>query len=48
MKWIISRQLPHSPPPQQGASDPISGHNETGVQFKATALSIGNLSLKIR
>ena len=25
MKWIISRQLPHSPPPQQGASDPISG-----------------------
>ena len=25
MKWIISRQLPDSPPPQQGASDPISG-----------------------
>ena len=25
MKWIISRQLPHSPPSQQGASDPISG-----------------------
>ena len=24
MKWIISRQLPDSPPPQQGASDPIS------------------------
>ena len=25
MKWIISRQLPRSPLPQQGASDPISG-----------------------
>ena len=25
MKWIIGRQLPDSPPPQQGASDPISG-----------------------
>ena len=25
MKWIISRQLPDSPSPQQGASDPISG-----------------------
>ena len=25
MKWIISTQLPHSPPSQQGASDPISG-----------------------
>ena len=25
MKWIISRQLPDSPPPQQGASGPISG-----------------------
>ena len=25
MKWIISRQLPDSPPPQEGASDPISG-----------------------
>ena len=25
MKWIISRQLPDSPPPQQGAFDPISG-----------------------
>ena len=25
MKWIISRQLPHSQSPQQGASDPISG-----------------------
>ena len=24
MKWIISRQLPDSSPPQQGASDPIS------------------------
>ena len=23
MKWVISRQLPDSPPPQQGASDPI-------------------------
>ena len=28
MKWIISRQLPHSSPPQQQlASDPISGLN---------------------
>ena len=25
MKWIISRQMPDSPPPQQGASDFISG-----------------------
>ena len=25
MKWIISRQLPDSSPPQQGVSDPISG-----------------------
>ena len=25
MKWMISRQLPDSPPAQQGASDPISG-----------------------
>ena len=25
MKWIISRQIPDNPPPQQGASDPISG-----------------------
>ena len=25
MKWIISRQLPLSPPSQQGAIDPISG-----------------------
>ena len=25
MKWIISRQLPDSPPPQQGAFDPING-----------------------
>ena len=25
MKWIISRQLPHSPPSQPAASDPISG-----------------------
>ena len=25
MKWIIIRQLPDSPPAQQGASDPISG-----------------------
>ena len=25
MKWIITRQLPDSPPLQQGASDPISG-----------------------
>ena len=25
MKWIISRQIPDSPPPQQGASDFISG-----------------------
>ena len=24
MKWVISRQLPDSPPPQEGASDPIS------------------------
>ena len=25
MKWIISRQIPDNPPPQQGNSDPISG-----------------------
>ena len=25
MKWIISRQIPDSPLPQQGASDSISG-----------------------
>ena len=25
MKWIISRKIQDSPPPQQGASDPISG-----------------------
>ena len=25
MKWIISRQIPDSPRPQEGASDPISG-----------------------
>ena len=25
MKWIISRQLPDSPPPQHCASDTISG-----------------------
>ena len=25
MKWVISRQLPDSPPPQQGAADPVSG-----------------------
>ena len=25
MKWVISRQLPDSPLPQQGASDPICG-----------------------
>ena len=25
MKWIISGQVPDSPPPPQGASDPISG-----------------------
>ena len=25
MKWIISRQIADSSPPQQGASDPISG-----------------------
>ena len=25
MKWIISRQILDSPPPKQGASDPISG-----------------------
>ena len=25
MKWIIGRRLLDSPPPQQGASDPISG-----------------------
>ena len=25
MKWIISGQIPDSPPPQQSASEPISG-----------------------
>ena len=25
LKWIFSRQIQDSPPPQQGASDPISG-----------------------
>ena len=25
MKWIVSRQIQDSPPPQQGASDLISG-----------------------
>ena len=25
MKWIVTRQIQDSPPPQQGASDPISG-----------------------
>ena len=25
MKWIISGQVSDSPPPPQGASDPISG-----------------------
>ena len=25
MKLVIGRRLPDSPPPQQGASDPISG-----------------------
>ena len=29
MKWIITTQLPDSPPPQQGASDLISG--QTGL-----------------
>ena len=33
MKWIISRQLPDSPPPQQGASDPISGLTGLFVYF---------------
>ena len=31
MKLIISRQLPDSPPPQQGASDPISGITGTAI-----------------
>ena len=31
MKLIISRQLPDSPPPQQGASDPIGGITGTPI-----------------
>ena len=33
MKWIISRQIPDNPPPQQGASDPISGLTALCVYF---------------
>ena len=35
MKWIISRQIQHSPPLQQGASGPISG--QTGLSGLTTS-----------
>ena len=35
MKWIISRQIQHSPPLQQGASGPISG--QTGLSALTTS-----------
>ena len=31
MMWKVSRQLPDSPPPQQGAPNPISGLTHTGL-----------------
>ena len=37
MKLIISRQLPDSPPPQQGASDPISGITGTPILTQSTS-----------
>ena len=35
MKWIIRRQIQHSPPLQQGASGPISG--QTGLSGLTTS-----------
>ena len=44
-KWIISRQLPDSPSPQQGASDLISGRTGLYVYLFFPNLFLSQISI---